>query len=106
MQNQEVIREIHKMISQRMAEQEQTFKNMALRGELQGSSEAGPDDLIGGRSKELKAKREKILMEYLDVQINNAKHELTNIISEEKSRKNFRLKELQSLIDHNKEMAN
>ena len=46
---------------------------MAIRGELGGGG-GEQESGSGTRSKELKAKREKNLMEYIDVCINNLKH--------------------------------
>ena len=58
-----------------MAEHEQFLSNKAIRGELGG---VGRDTESGGgtRGTELKAKREKNLMEYIDVSVNNLKHSI------------------------------
>jgi len=80
---------------------------MAARGELGGGSSRGEQESASGaRSKELKAKREKNLMEYIDVTINNLKHQIMTDFQEEKSRKNFRLNEITHLIQHHKDLNN
>ena len=78
---------------------------MALRGEF-SNNRSDVDSAQGGpRAKELKARREKNLMEYIDVTVNNLKHTLKHDLDEEKSRKNYRFNEVQNLIEHHKELT-
>ena len=59
----------------------------------------------GARSKELKAKREKNLMEYIDLTVSNLRHEIMAEIDQERSRKNLRLQEITNLIQHHKQLT-
>jgi hypothetical protein len=59
----ELVRELNTLISKRMSEQEIILKNMAARGDFDGDNEP--------RGKELKAKKEKNMMEYLDITVKN-----------------------------------
>ena len=63
MQKMELVRELNTLISKKMSEQEIILKNMALRGDFDGDNEP--------RGKELKAKKEKNMMEYLDITVKN-----------------------------------
>ena len=93
----ELVRELNTLISKRMSEQEIILKNMAARGDFDGDNEP--------RGKELKAKKEKNMMEYLDITVKNQHQTFMTIFEEEKSRKNFRMNEITNLIQHHKELT-
>ena len=57
----ELVRELNKLIGRKLTEQEQLLKNMAARGEF--------DVEAGGKGAELKAKKEKNLMEFLEITV-------------------------------------
>jgi hypothetical protein len=69
---------------------------MGVRGELGGGGqgEAEATDGTYNTSKQFKAKKEKNLMEYIDITINNTMTTLKSEIDEEKSKKNYKIHEL------------
>ena len=97
MQKMELVRELNTLISKRMSEQEIILKNMAARGDFDGDNEP--------RGKELKAKKEKNMMEYLDITVKNQHQTFMTIFEDERSKKNFRLNEITNLIQHHKELT-
>ena len=94
----ELVRQLNTLISKRMSEQEIILKNMAARGDFDG----GENEPHG---KELKAKKEKNLMEYLDITVKNQHQTFMAIFDEERSKKNFRINEIQNLVQHHKELT-
>ena len=93
----ELVRELNTLISKRMSEQEIILKNMAARGDFDGDNEP--------RGKELKAKKEKNMMEYLDITVKNQHQTFMTIFEDERSKKNFRMNEITNLIQHHKELT-
>jgi len=90
-----------------MTEHETLLKNMGIRGEFSGQINEDGDKLqVKGtsHSKEFKAKKEKNLMEYIDITMKNTFHELKNEMEAEKSSKDYRIQELEKLIRHHKEL--
>lgn len=91
----ELVRQINILVNKKMTEHETLLKNMGIRGEFAGQSndDDGLPQLKGSssHSKEFKAKKEKNLMEYIDISIKNTFHELKNDLESEKSSNNYRI---------------
>jgi hypothetical protein len=77
------------MVDKKLLENEVVVRKILLRG---GS---GGDGL---KSDEMRALKEKNLLEYVDTMVTNLKHEIMIEVEEEKSRKNNRLDEVTRLI--------
>lgn len=90
----ELVRQINILVNKKMTEHETLLRNMGLRGEFAGQNADDDGDLqVKGtsHSKEFKAKKEKNLMEYIDISIKNTFHELKNELEDEKSSNNYRI---------------
>jgi hypothetical protein len=79
-----------KLMEKKLAENEVVVRKLLLKG---------GNGLDGG---DLKAMKEKNLLEYVDTLIKNLKYEIMTEVDEEKSRKNNRLDEVTRLIQAHK----
>jgi hypothetical protein len=82
------ILEMTSLVDKKMLENEVVVRKLLLKG-------GGSDALKDG---ELRALKEKNLLEYVDTLIRNLKHEIMTEVEEEKARKNNRLDEVTRLI--------
>ena len=91
-----VTEELNTGVNRKMAENEVTVRKILLKG--------GGGSGAGMKESEMKALKEKNLLEYIDVVVKNLREELKTEFEEDKSKKNSRLDEVTRLINANKGM--
>jgi len=89
----ESMQEVHQMVRKQLSENEVLVRKILLKG---GGGGHEP------HSEEMRALKEKNLLEYVDVMVKNVKNELKGEIEEEKQNKNSRLEEVSRLIQAHK----
>ncbi|CDW91573.1 UNKNOWN [Stylonychia lemnae] len=91
----DTIADLGKIVDKKLAENEVLVRKILLKGGHNGS---------GIKDNEMRAMKEKNLLEYVDTMITNLKFELQSEYEEEKARKNGRLDEVTRLIQTHKSL--
>lgn len=89
--------ELSKMVDKKLVENEVTIRKLLLKGGFGSDGE-------GIKSNELKALKEKNMLEYIDTMINNLKLQLQSELEEDKALKNNRFDEITRLIHTHKSL--
>lgn len=91
----DTVDDLSRLVDKKLLENEVVVRKILLKGGHNGE---------GIKSDELKALKEKNLLEYVDTMIKNLKYELQTEHEEEKARKNNRLDEVTRLIQTHKSL--
>ena len=87
--------DLGKLVDKRLVENEVVVRKILLKGGNNGE---------GVKSDELKALKEKNLLEYVDTMVKNIKFEILHEVEEEKAKKNNRFDEVTRLIQTHKSL--
>ena len=92
---QDCVVDLGKLVDKRLVENEVVVRKILLKGGNNGE---------GVKSDELKALKEKNLLEYVDTMVKNIKFEILHEVEEEKAKKNNRFDEVTRLIQTHKSL--